>query len=154
MGKRIYINATATLRDAKDEKQIIVATGYARESDTKKGMDEMQITGAASSYARKYALNGLFLIDDNKDADTNEYANQNESNKTEAKTSNQKPHNDLNSYFTLWFKRLQEKKGLTEAAVYVELNNTFKVPDLKAFDALDDANKQTIIKWLKTIAES
>jgi len=51
----------------------IINTAYARESDIKKGMDQSQITGTASSYARKYALNGLFNIDDTKDADTDEY---------------------------------------------------------------------------------
>src|SRR5690606_36887814 len=52
-------------------------TAYARESENKKGMDHSQVTGTASSYARKYALNGLYLIDDTKDADTDEYQNQN-----------------------------------------------------------------------------
>lgn len=69
-----YIKATATFK-ASDEEQTV--TGYARESESKKGMDGSQITGTASSYARKYALNGLFLIDDNKDADTNAYHQQN-----------------------------------------------------------------------------
>lgn len=69
-----YIKATATFK-ASDEEQTV--TGYARESESKKGMDCSQITGTASSYARKYALNGLFLIDDNKDADTNAYHQQN-----------------------------------------------------------------------------
>jgi len=65
-----YIQATATFIDG-DSK--IEVTAYARESEEKKGMDSSQITGTASSYARKYALNGLFLIDDTKDADTDEY---------------------------------------------------------------------------------
>ena len=68
VGDRIYVKATATLK--KDGKEIEAATGYAREALSKKGMDESQITGAASSYARKYALNGLFAIDDTEDADT------------------------------------------------------------------------------------
>lgn len=66
-----YVKATVTFKD-KDGKKT-VSTGYAREAPTKRGMDESQITGTASSYARKYALNGLFLIDDTKDADTPEY---------------------------------------------------------------------------------
>lgn len=70
-----YIKATATFID-KDQKKT-TATGYAREPLKKRGMDESQITGTSSSYARKYALNGLFLIDDTKDADTNEYQSQN-----------------------------------------------------------------------------
>ena len=66
VGGRIYVKATATLRCGEES---ISTTAYAREAETKKGMDESQITGATSSYARKYALNGLFAIDDNKDAD-------------------------------------------------------------------------------------
>lgn len=66
VGDRFYIKATATYKDKDSE---ISTTAYAREALNKKGMDESQITGASSSYARKYALNGLFAIDDNKDAD-------------------------------------------------------------------------------------
>lgn len=64
---RFYVCATATIHHGGG---VIASTGYAREPESKKGMDEMQITGAASSYARKYALCGLFAIDDNKDADS------------------------------------------------------------------------------------
>jgi len=67
IGDRYYIKAKATISDGKES---ISATGIARESQTKKGMDDSQITGSTSSYARKYALNGLFCIDDNKDADS------------------------------------------------------------------------------------
>ena len=76
---RVYVKATAVFSDGENT---IENTAFAREPLSKKGMDESQITGAASSYARKYALNGLLLIDDNKDADTQakhnadeEYAN-------------------------------------------------------------------------------
>lgn len=72
-----YIKATATFTDKNDK--TTVSTGYAREAANKKGMDDSQITGTASSYARKYALNGLFLIDDTKDADTDEYHKQQQS---------------------------------------------------------------------------
>ena len=72
IGERYYIKATARLIDAKSD-AIVENTAYAREEETKKGMDGSQITGTASSYARKYCLNGLFLIDDTKDADTDEY---------------------------------------------------------------------------------
>jgi hypothetical protein len=70
INERYYIKATATIKTEKDS---VSVCAYARESETKKGMDDSQITGTASSYARKYALNGLFLIDDTKDADTDEY---------------------------------------------------------------------------------
>ena len=68
IGERYYIKATVTLCDEKNS--FISATAYAREDDVKKGMDGSQITGAASSYARKYALSGLFAIDDTKDSDS------------------------------------------------------------------------------------
>lgn len=68
---RVYIKATAQFFDVESEKPYIgiEVTAYAREDESKKGMDACQVTGAASSYARKYALNGLFCIDDNKDSD-------------------------------------------------------------------------------------
>ena len=72
VGDRYYVKATATLK--KDGKELDSVSAYAREALTKKGMDDSQITGGASSYARKYALNGLFAIDDTKDSDTNENA--------------------------------------------------------------------------------
>ena len=75
IGERYYIRAIATVTDT-DTLDSISSTAYARESLDKKGMDDSQITGTASSYARKYALNGLFLLDDTKDADTDEYHNQ------------------------------------------------------------------------------
>ncbi len=68
VGSRIYVKATATIKNEKGEYE--TSTGWAREEETKKGMDGSQITGASSSYARKYALNGLLAIDDNADSDT------------------------------------------------------------------------------------
>lgn len=75
IGTRFYVKATAKLVDVVDG-TTIENTAYARESESKKGMDDSQLTGATSSYARKYCLNGLFAIDDTKDADTNEYHEQ------------------------------------------------------------------------------
>ena len=75
VGGRIYVVATATVSDGTDELKV---SAFAREPENKKGMDESQITGATSSYARKYALNGLYAIDDNKDADTDEHKQQQE----------------------------------------------------------------------------
>lgn len=72
VGDRVYVKATAQILDCESQQEAS-SWAYARESDTKKGMDGSQITGTASSYARKYALNGLFLLDDTKDPDTNEY---------------------------------------------------------------------------------
>jgi hypothetical protein len=68
--QRVYIKAVVTLSDGKDS---ITTSAMAREASIKKGMDASQVSGAASSYARKYALNGLFAIDDNKDADTDQH---------------------------------------------------------------------------------
>jgi len=73
VGDRFYIKATVTVTDGTDT---IARSAFARESLNKKGMDDAQITGTTSSYARKYALNGMYNIDDSKDADTNEYRNQ------------------------------------------------------------------------------
>lgn len=81
IGDRIYVKATAVFRDGATETRV---SAFAREAESKKGMDESQVTGTASSYARKYALNGLFLIDDTKDADTDEFVKATE--KTKEKT--------------------------------------------------------------------
>lgn len=75
IGDRYYVEATARLIDT-DGAGALENTAYAREAKEKKGMDESQVTGTASSYARKYALNGLFCIDDTRDADTDEYQRQ------------------------------------------------------------------------------
>lgn len=69
VGGRVYVKATATFTA---DDQTITTTAFARETESKKGMDDAQVTGACSSYARKYALNGLFCIDDTKDADATE----------------------------------------------------------------------------------
>ena len=73
VGDRVYVKATVSITDGKETKTV---TAFAREPLDRKGQDSSQITGATSSYARKYALNGLFLIDDNKDADTDENKNE------------------------------------------------------------------------------
>lgn len=83
IGERYYIEATARLYDTESD-LFLEATASAREADTKKGMDDSQVTGTASSYARKYALNGLFNIDDTKDADTDAYKKQTTTNTTAA----------------------------------------------------------------------
>ena len=75
IGDRIYVKATASIYTAEEgiTEMPIAVSAYAREADSKKGMDDAQVTGATSSYARKYALNGLFLLDDTKDVDSEEY---------------------------------------------------------------------------------
>lgn len=82
VGERIYVKATATLKDEKDS---ISVSAFAREVEEKKKLDGSQLTGVASSYARKYALNGLFCIDDTKDADIDEYVQKTSQAKATAK---------------------------------------------------------------------
>lgn len=89
VGNRYYIKATATLGEVEGNGGI-TNIAYAREEETKKGMDGAQITGTASSYARKYALNGLFCIDDTKDADTDEHAKQTEAEPKQEKKASDK----------------------------------------------------------------
>lgn len=100
IGGRIYVKATAILQDVEDG-GAISTTAYAREEETRKGMDSSQITGATSSYARKYALNSLFLLDDSKDADTDEYKRNEVITEKEAKR----------------LYDLMQKKGMTEAQI-------------------------------------
>lgn len=80
IGERYYIKATATLTDGEES---VSATAYAREDETKKGMDGCQLTGACSSYARKYALNALLMIDDTKDSDDDSLSPKNPKNEPE-----------------------------------------------------------------------
>jgi hypothetical protein len=126
LGERYYIKATATLHDCESDGKIS-NTAYAREELEKKGMDSSQITGSTSSYARKYALNGLFCIDDVKDADTqnNKDAETNTLNQlvtdTEAKT----------------LKSLCDKKGL-------DITIVFNVP-------VEQLTKQQYVEALKKI---
>lgn len=128
VGDRFYIKATATVSYGKET---ITNSAFAREEATKKGMDGSQITGTASSYARKYALNGLFLIDDTKDADTDEYHEQTENNPNQPKTSkdnrnqpksSEKPNRDaLVSYC--------KENGLDMGKIAKEFKLNGNVPD-------------------------
>ena len=95
---RFYVVAQAQLHDCESD-NAVTATAFAREPDEKKGMADSQITGTASSYARKYALNGLFCIDDTKDADTDEYKHQ----------QDKKPSKEEMDAFNAQYKRDVEK---------------------------------------------
>lgn len=86
IGDRYYVKATVKVVDVVTGESV-QTSALAREAAQKKGMDESQVTGTASSYARKYALNGLFAIDDNRDADTDEYARQASQNAAGARPS-------------------------------------------------------------------
>jgi len=86
IGDRYYIKATVSIInvDGEDKFKPIIVTGYAREAESQKGFDAMQLTGSTSSYARKYALNGMFLIDDTKDSDvTNKHGKDNDKKKAD-----------------------------------------------------------------------
>ena len=87
IGECFYVKAKASLIDI-DTQEEVYACAYARESENKKGMDSAQVTGATSSYARKYALNGLFCIDDTKDVDTQEYQEKKQTNNNQSKNIN------------------------------------------------------------------
>lgn len=138
-----YIKATATITDGTES---IVVTAYARESLNKKGMDDSQITGTASSYARKYALNGLYLIDDTKDADTDEYRNQ--GNKTPAiKSATQAEVGNLKKEI-IAFSDLMKKQG--KDVTPAQVNTTLGITDFAQLTS-DDV-KQAINKlkgWSK-----
>lgn len=134
IGDRYYIKTTATLRDTEGE---ISTTAYAREEETKKGMDASQITGSASSYARKYALNGLFAIDDTKDADAT-----NTHDKEEVKQkSNPKPKSETNATEMIMEKQISDtqikalftlanKKGYNSTSVLKAVAKKYNVPEI------------------------
>lgn len=116
VGDRFYIKATATLSDSKGES--ISATAYAREAFTKKGMDEAQITGSASSYARKYALGGLFLLDDNKDIDSLDNADTNASTPAKPKKTTKEYAQEITQALINAGLSLQDIKEFMQASGY------------------------------------
>lgn len=134
IGDRYYLVATASVTDGKEKQQSI---GMAREAEVKKGMDDSQITGTASSYARKYAMNGLFLIDDTKDADTDEYKKQSDSKapvkitQTQAKAMMKK----IDDLATLVSNKTNKK--ITGAEMWEKISDTkfLSVLDINALDS-------------------
>lgn len=122
VGGRIYVKSTATLQP-NEAGRIYSATGWAREEETKKGMDASQITGAASSYARKYALNGLLAIDDTKDADATNTHDKTETAKELPTTTDTKPW--LNESNPNWKAIINALK--TGQRTMVQLRDNFKV---------------------------
>lgn len=126
IGNRYYIKATATLIDTESE-ATISNSAYAREEETKKGMDGSQITGASSSYARKYALNGLFGIDDNKDSDTTNIQSKEEK---EDKKASPKQMELIQKYY--------QGENLTKL---LEVNNLEKIEDMSINKASEILSK-------------
>ena len=138
-----YIKATASITDGKDTH---VVTAYAREALNKKGMDESQVTGTASSYARKYALNGMYLIDDTKDADTDEYRNQ--GNKAPAvKSATQAEIGNLKKEI-IAFSKLMTEQGKDVKPEQVE--QTLNITDYAKLNSEDVKEAVTKLKgWSK-----
>ena len=140
IGDRFYIKATAKVTDGKDE---IATTAFARESKDKKGMDESQITGSASSYARKYALNGLFCIDDTKDAD---FMDNSQSNKQQQAKPQQQPPKEAHVKGYDEFVALQKSKKVPPAEITKYIATEFKKPKLALLDAFEMV---AALEWLK-----
>ncbi len=115
IGERYYVKATAKIIDA-ETGDAVENVAFAREQDTKKGMDDSQVTGSCSSYARKYALNGLFAIDDQKDADAQNQWNEN------SKKQNQKPSEA--QLKRMW--AIAGKAGIDENGVHAFIKQAFK----------------------------
>ena len=150
VGERIYIKATASIYDSVSY-ETISNSAFARESETKKGMDDSQITGTASSYARKYALNGLYAIDDTKDADSNEYNAQNGANSGGNGRSQlstpliQKPtKNELLKLFNE-----VKTNGIDEATLKAEMLIRFADSDVKSTSDLTKSQYEELMAWAK-----
>lgn len=121
---RYYIQAKATLYDL-DSDNWIENTAFAREEETKKGMDASQITGTASSYARKYALNGLFNIDDTKDADTDEYTKKTQDKELDVK---------LHAEFQKWL--IDSETDLDELLKHYKVSDSTKLSESQYNEAI------------------
>lgn len=127
IGERFYVKSTATLY-GEDGKEIIKTSALAREEENKKGQDGSQVTGASSSYARKYALNGLFAIDDTKDSDFTNTGN------TEPKKPSKKEKPIADEDIDI-FEGLKACSAYSELAAYYKANFD-KVHDKEAFNQL------------------
>lgn len=135
IGDRFYIKATARLSDGNES---IEVTAYAREPQSKTKMDEAQLTGASSSYARKYCLNGLFLIDDTKDPDTNEFQEQTTGN-----------INELNNQMITLFAKALEKIGNRDKLYKQLCLNKTKMTEITRSDDIEA--KRKVIEQLEGI---
>jgi essential recombination function protein len=143
IGDRFYIKATAKVTDGKDE---ISTTAFARESKDKKGMDESQITGSASSYARKYALNGLFCIDDTKDAD---FMDNSQNSKSQQQP---KPQPAKETYVKGYdeFLKIQKEKNVPPVEITKFVAAEFKKPRVCM---LDEFEMVAALKWIKSYGQ-
>ena len=133
IGDRYYIRATATLITPEQKYEV---SAYAREDESKKGMDGSQISGTASSYARKYALNGLFNIDDTKDADTDEYHEQNNRN-VNKKSQTKRENVDRDSVIGIIVSLCDSKRY-----------NVLDLCSKTGVDKLEDMTDEQLSKWI------
>ena len=140
IGDRYYVKATATLTNGEET---ITNVAYAREEDTKKGMDGSQITGASSSYARKYALNGLFLIDDVKDSDTT-----NTGSNTTSNTKTQTTKLEESQRIAL----LNEINEL-ELELDIPHEKTLEIYKVNSINQLTDSQLQKCVNQMKQVKE-
>ena len=115
VGDRFYVKAIVTLKNSSGE--TVTTTAFAREEESKKGMDGSQVTGASSSYARKYALNGMFCIDDTKDSDTTNTGHSDENPLKEVAMADIKSAKDMKGLMDVWsrYESLQSDKEFVAA---------------------------------------
>ena len=146
IGGRIYVKATAAIYDVECGESISVYA-YAREAETKKGMDDAQVTGATSSYARKYALNGLFLLDDTKDIDSEEYQTQSkqEANKATSKKAEKAEPKKADT------KQPLSEKEMTFLKQRYTGDNLAKLLDFYKIERLDDIDPEVARNLIKQI---
>ena len=145
VGDRFYVKSTATLR--KDTGEVISSSvACAREDEAKKGMDGAQVTGAASSYARKYALNGLFCIDDTKDADTDEYIKNTKPEKEPAEKDK-----NCNLYIQLEKKVSESKIEIDALMKYLKANDK-RLPKDVTYESLPEKYLEALIKNFDSIS--
>ena len=139
---RFYVKAIATLHDTESDETILVSA-FAREVENKTGMDGSQVTGASSSYARKYALNGLFAIDDTKDSDTTNTGDKGEDKpKSVQETKPQKANKQILSEVEKQLKELAEEQGYELEDIRISCQEYFK----KSINELTDEELAKIIK--------
>lgn len=144
VGDRYYVKATATLINA-DGEGFIGATAYAKEEESKKGMDGSQLTGATSSYARKYALNGLFAIDDTKDSDyTNKHGKDDVGQNRGQSAPAKKPPADKDLEVV---KKLLKEVGMSDSDFGAYLQSTYK----KRWVELNKNEKSKAIQHLQDL---
>lgn len=150
VGDRYYVKAKAVITDGINTEK---ASGFAREPESKKGMDESQITGTASSYARKYAMNGLYQIDDTKDADTDEYKQQVDSGKPKTIDSNKSKVLKAKVKELAILASLKTGTDITPDAMYKKLSDT-KFLTIIPIEKLDTEQFLTIDRYIKELEKA